>query len=66
MNNKTIRWTTNLMMGMGTGFMVTGAAAFVIGNVSDADTIRTSAAMTVSSFFVIAASFAVALLEDKS
>ncbi|MFJ2713916.1 hypothetical protein ACIOZM_24030 [Pseudomonas sp. NPDC087346] len=66
MNNSTIRWITNLMMSIGTGFMVTGAAAFVIGDTRDADTIRISAAMIASSFFVIAASFTVAVHEEKS
>ncbi|MBK5374350.1 hypothetical protein JFT81_06840 [Pseudomonas sp. TH43] len=66
MNNNSIRWTSNFMMGIGTGFMVTGAASLVIGQWSDAHTIRTSAAMAVSSFFILFASFGMALLEDKS
>jgi hypothetical protein len=66
MNNKSIRWITSLMMGIGTGFMVTGGASLVIGDGSDANTIRASAAMAVSSFFVLLASYAVALFEEKS
>lgn len=66
MKNKSIRWATNLMMGIGSGFMVTGAASLVIGDGDDADAIRSSAVMAVMSFFVILASFAVALFEDKS
>ncbi|WP_064117888.1 hypothetical protein [Pseudomonas fluorescens] len=66
MKNKSIRWAASLMMGIGTGFMVTGAASLVIGDGDDADAIRSSAVMAVTSFFVILASFAVSLFEDKS
>lgn len=66
MKNKSIRWAASLMMGIGTGFMVTGATSLVIGDGDDADAIRSSAVMAVTSFFVILASFAVSLFEDKS
>ncbi|MBV7571817.1 hypothetical protein KW846_03805 [Pseudomonas sp. PDM32] len=66
MNNKTIRWLTNLLLSIGTGFMVTGAAALVIGDIIDADTIRTGATMSAISFFVIVASYLVAMLEEES
>lgn len=66
MNNKTIRWITNLLLCIGTGFMVTGAATLVIGEVVDADTVRTGATMSAISFFVIVASYVVAMLEEES
>ena len=66
MNNLTIRWLTNFMIGVGTGFLVTGFAALLIGDLTDVDTIRAGALMATSSIFLIATSFAVAMLEDKS
>ncbi|MBV4457530.1 MULTISPECIES: hypothetical protein [Pseudomonas] len=64
MNNKTIRWMTNLLLCIGTGFMVTGAAALLIGDVVEAEEVRTGASMAVVSFFVIVASYVVAVLEE--
>jgi len=53
MNNLTIRWLTNFMIGVGTGFLVTGIAALLIGDLTDVDTIRASVWMASTSFFVI-------------
>lgn len=63
MNNKTIRWITNLLLSIGTGFLVTGMAALVIGDTLNADTIRTGATMVAVSFFVVVISYVVAMLE---
>ena len=65
MNNKTIRWITNLLLCIGTGFMVTGLATLVIGGALSADTIITGATMVAGSFFVIVASYVVAMMEKE-
>ncbi|HDS1057853.1 MULTISPECIES: hypothetical protein [Pseudomonas] len=65
MNDKTIRWITNLLLCIGTGFMVTGATTLVIGEAVDADTLRAGVTMCAVSFFVIAASYVVAMLEEE-
>ncbi|NWC96093.1 MULTISPECIES: hypothetical protein [unclassified Pseudomonas] len=65
MNGKTIRWITNLLLCIGTGFMITGFTTLIIGEAIDADTIRTGATMSVVSFFVIIASYVVAMLEEE-
>ncbi len=65
MNNLTIRWLTNFTMGVGTGFLVTGIAALLIGDLTDVDTIRAGAWMASTSFFVIVTSFGVAMMEGK-
>lgn len=65
MNGKTIRWLTNLLLCIGTGFMVAGATALVIGEVIDADTLRTGATMACLSFFVIVISYVVAMHEEE-
>ncbi|QTD31688.1 hypothetical protein [Pseudomonas fluorescens] len=53
MNNLTIRWLTNFMIGVGTGFLVTGFAALLIGDLTDVDTIRAGALMATSSIFLM-------------
>ncbi|MFK3605945.1 hypothetical protein RBC47_20855 [Pseudomonas fluorescens] len=65
MNGKTIRWITNLLLCIGTGFMVTGATTLIIGEAIDADTLRSGATMAAVSFFVIVASYVVAMLEEE-
>lgn len=65
MNGKTIRWITNLLLCIGTGFMVTGATTLIIGEAIKADTIRAGAAMAAISFFVIVVSYVVAMLEEE-
>lgn len=65
MNNKTIRWITNLLLCIGTGFMVTGLATLVIGGAISADTIVAGATMIAGSVFVIAVSYVIAMLEKE-
>ena len=45
--------------------MVAGATALVIGEVIDADTLRTGATMACLSFFVIVISYVVAMHEEE-
>ncbi|MFA7944409.1 hypothetical protein ACEK06_18335 [Pseudomonas brenneri] len=63
MNGKTIRWATNLLLCVGTGFMVTGTTTLLIAGAADANTLRASATMAIVSFFVIIVSYVVAILE---
>ncbi|CAK9889191.1 hypothetical protein [Pseudomonas fluorescens] len=65
MNNKTIRWITNLLLCIGTGFLVTGATTLILGTALDADTVRAGATMCSISFFVVVASYVVAMLEEE-
>ena len=40
MNGKTIRWATNLLLCVGTGFMVTGTTTLLIAGAADANTLE--------------------------
>jgi len=63
MDNKTIRWITNVLLCVGTGFMVTGASILAVGDLNSASTIVNGATMLVSSTFVVALSYLVAMQE---
>lgn len=65
MNSKTIRWITNLLLCIGTGFMVTGATTLIIGDALNADTVRAGATMVSVSFFIVVGSYVVAMLEEE-
>lgn len=45
--------------------MVAGATTLIIGNAIDADTLRAGAVMAAVSFFVIVASYVVAMHEEE-
>ena len=63
MDNKTIRWITNLLLCVGTGFMVTGASILAVGELDKAGNIVNGATMLVCSAFVVALSYLVAMQE---
>lgn len=63
MDNKTIRWITNLLLCLGTGFMVTGASILAVGDLDKASTILYGAMMLVCNVFVVALSYLVAMQE---
>lgn len=61
MNDKTINWLAGLFIGLGSGFMVTGLAALILGDQSKPLTYTTGAAMFAVSFFLIVASYVAAM-----
>lgn len=63
MDNKTVQWITNLLLCVGTGFMVTAASVLTLGDLGKADTILYSATMLVCSFVVVVVSYLIAMQE---
>lgn len=63
MKGKTIRWITNLLLCVGTGFMVTGASILAVGDLDKAVTILNASTMLVSSVIVVILSYLVAMQE---
>lgn len=63
MDNKTIRWLTSLLIGLATGFMVTGVATLSLLDNAKPLVIVVAATMSVSSVFLIAISYVVAIQE---
>lgn len=65
MNNKTVRWLTNLLLCIGTGFMVTGMAAMMLSGTGGADTWTKGAWITAGSLIVIVLSYVAAMQEKE-
>ncbi|WP_412764694.1 hypothetical protein [Pseudomonas sp. NGC7] len=63
MDNKTIRWLTSLLIGLATGFMVTGVATLSLLDNTKPMVIVAAATMSVSSVFLIAISYVIAVQE---
>lgn len=63
MDNKTIRWLTSLLIGLATGFMVTGVATLSLLDNTKPMVIVAAATMSVSSVFLIAISYLIAIQE---
>lgn len=67
MDNKTIRWLTSLLIGLGTGAAITGfATLYLLSDKATGDMIALSATMFITSLLALFSSYALAMQEVDS